>query len=179
MSIRELDAEVLSEMSMVDLFYHLLKEAQEPVSFHRLFEEIAELKGFEADKIHMARLFTEINIDGRFKALGDHLWGLRSWFPVEQTEEPVMSQSKKSKKKKKNVRTAEDEDIFLDDPVYDDLEAEAFEEDIFAEDEEDDLVDVDELEDNADEAYEDDLDVLDEEAEEPVDVEDGDGPDQN
>lgn len=161
MSIRELELETLSEMAMVDIVYHLLKESnKQPMAFHQLLDEVMALKGIaEQDKLDvMSRLYTEINIDGRFRALGDNVWGLRSWYPVEQAEEIVITDVKKKAKKK---RLEDDEDGDYLDEDLDDLD----EEDIDDLDDldEDDLDDYDELDDL------DDLDDIDDDLEEELD----------
>lgn len=163
MSIRGLELETLSEMAMVDIVFHLLKESnKQPMAFHQILEEVMTLKGIaEKDKIDvMSRLYTEINIDGRFKALGDNVWGLRSWYPVEQAEEIVITDVKKKAKKKRY----DDED---DDYLEDDLDELDEEDDLDLEDEED-LEDYEEEEEEEDEDdLADDLDDLDEDALDP------------
>jgi DNA-directed RNA polymerase subunit delta len=115
-ALRERDQLTIQEMSMVDIVFQLLKEAGEPQSFDHLFNEAAELKGFSPEQKQqlIARLYTEINVDGRFKPLGDNMWGLRSWYPVEQAEEFFVSSDPVRKKKKRD----------LDEDDYDDLDVE-------------------------------------------------------
>jgi DNA-directed RNA polymerase subunit delta len=156
-SIRDLDREVLAEMSMVDIVYTLLKEGnKEPKPFHDLLAEVVKLKGIsEGNKLDaMSRLYTEINIDGRFKGVGDNVWGLRSWYPVDQAEEIVITELKKKPKKKKAV---DDDEDFLDD----DLEGL----------DDDDIDDLDDLDDDLDDIDEDDDDIddLDDDVEDDLD----------
>jgi DNA-directed RNA polymerase subunit delta len=155
-SVRDLDREVLAEMSMVDIVYTLLKEGnKEPKPFHDLVAEVVKLKGIsEKNKLDaMSRLYTEINIDGRFKGVGDNVWGLRSWYPVDQAEEIVITELKKKPKKKK--KKAVDDDEYLDD----DLEG------LDDDDLDDDIDDVDDLDDDVDDDDDDDVDDLDDDVE--------------
>ncbi|WP_025025789.1 DNA-directed RNA polymerase subunit delta [Caldalkalibacillus mannanilyticus] len=164
MSIRDLDREVIMEMSMVDIVYALLKESnKEPKPYHVLLDEVAALKGFtQEQKVDaMPRLYTEINIDGRFNGLGDNVWGLRSWYPVEQVEEIVITELKKKPKKKKK----DEDDDYLDDDY---LEDELIDEDDLLLDDEDDLDDLDDLDENLDEEIED-IDDLDEDLDDSID----------
>ena len=166
MSIRDLDRDILMEMSMVDIVYALLKESnKEPKPYHALLDEVAALKGFtEEQKLEaMPRLYTEINIDGRFNGLGDNVWGLRSWYPVEQVEEIVITELKKKPKKKK----VDDDDDYLDDDYLDD---ELIDEDELLLDDDEELDDLDEdIDEDLDEVLDDDLDDIDEELEEDLD----------
>ncbi|MDQ0339384.1 DNA-directed RNA polymerase subunit delta [Caldalkalibacillus uzonensis] len=147
-ALKELDQLTIQEMSVVDIVYQLLKEAKEPKPFDELFREVAELKGFSEEQSSsvIARLYTEINIDGRFKPVGDNLWGLRSWYPVEQTEEPVMAETRK--KKKKQAPDDDDFDDLSDELVDDDLDEELDDEELYDEELDEDLdeaLDEDEL----------------------------------
>jgi DNA-directed RNA polymerase subunit delta len=162
LGIRKMAKENIQETSMVDLFYELLKEAGEPRSFYELFEEIAELKGIpdENKKEQMARLYTEMNINGRFKPLGDNMWGLRAWYPVEHVEEPVMSR-KKSKKKAVKKKKDPLEDWTEDKAAEDDKLDTSLEEDPYDADLDDDLADLDELDEELEEFDEEDLDIVD------------------
>lgn len=147
--LQDLDEETLQEMSMVDIVFMLLKEAGQPLPFDRLYQEAAALKGFsEEEKGHLlARLFTEINVDGRFKSLGDNMWGLRSWYPVDQAEEFFISEPKRKKK-----RDLDDDEVdeYDDLDAVDELDEEEYEEEDLKEEEDyfDDELDVDVVDDD-------------------------------
>lgn len=153
-ALQELDQLTIREMSMVDIVYQLLKEAGEPLSFERLFDQAAELKGLSSEEKEerIARLYTELNVDGRFKPLSDNMWGLRSWYPVEQAEEFFISTEPVRRKKKRDL----DQDDFDLDPV-DELEEDVLDEEELLEDE--DYLDDEDLDlDGDDLPLEDDLD---------------------
>lgn len=176
-SVRDLDKKILAEMSMVDVFFTMLKEGnKQERSFQELTNEVIKLKGTPKDQRveAMSRLYTEINIDGRFKALGDNVWGLRSWYPVDQAEEIVITDLKKKPKKKKKKKKAviEEDDDFLDDDLedledFDDDDIDDIDDD---DDDDDDVVDTD-IDDDSDVE----LDVDDEAA----DLDDTDEDDEN
>jgi DNA-directed RNA polymerase subunit delta len=155
-SVHDLNREEIAELSMVDIVYTLLKEGnKEPKPFQDLVSQVVKLKGItEKNKLDaMSRLYTEINIDGRFKGVGDNVWGLRSWYPVDQAEEIVITELKKKPKKKKKV--VDEDDDYLDA----DLEA-------LDDDDLDDVDDIDDLDDDLDEDEEDeDIDDLDDDVE--------------
>lgn len=166
-SIRDLEHEKLVEMSIVDITYHLLKESdKQPKHFMELLDEIMRLKEIPMHQREevMTRLYTEINIDGRFKALGDNVWGLRAWYPVEQAEEIVITEVKKKKK-----RYNEDEEYLVEEELedLDDL-------DELDDEEMDDIDDLDDFDDDEDELedLDDDLEDLDENLEDDLDLED-------
>ena len=107
----------LREIAMVDLAYDVLKEHGEAMLFHDLLQEIVKLKGFteEETKEYIAQLYTEINIDGRFVCVGKGLWGLKQWYPVEQTTDSAVAA---------NVKDDLEEELeegIVDDPDYEGL----------------------------------------------------------
>lgn len=163
MSVRSLEREQLAEISMVDLIYSLLKEGpKEPRSFQSLLEEAGSLKGLSAEQIKelTVRIYTDINIDGRFKSLGNNMWGLKSWYPVEQAEEIVISDVRKRLKRKKKVDDEFDE---YDDELLLDDDDELLDDEALL-DEEDDLdeyEDDEDLDEDLDEESYEDLDDLD------------------
>ena len=154
-ALRELDELTIQEMSMVDIVFQLLKEAGEPLPFERLFDEAAQLKGLSPEQKteRIARLYTELNVDGRFKPLSDNMWGLRSWYPVEQAEEFFVSSDPVRRKKKRDM----DEDDFELDPV-DELDEDALEDEELIDDE---YLDDEDLDLDPDDAPLDDLDDFD------------------
>jgi DNA-directed RNA polymerase subunit delta len=188
-SVHDLNREELAEMSMVDIVYTLLKEGnKEPKPFQDLVAEVVKLKGIsEKNKLDaMSRLYTEINIDGRFKGVGDNVWGLRSWYPVDQAEEIVITELKKKPKKKKKKAVDED-DEYLDDDLeglddddeiddVDDLDDDLDEDDDEEDEDIDDLDDdVEDLDEDLDESFDDDDEEQDlEDQDEDLDESDGD-----
>ena len=71
----------MSEKSMLDLAYEVISQAKElPISFHELWEAVcikAELTKEEM-RGQISRFYTNISLDGRFVALTDNFWDLRS-----------------------------------------------------------------------------------------------------
>lgn len=115
--------EDFQELSMVDITYKLLEDKGEPMIFMDIMKEVATRKGLaqsQADEM-LAQLFTEINIDGRFVCVGRNLWGLKHWFPVEQSSDSAVAA---------NVK---DDDEDLDEEEYEEEEEreEDFLEDLF------------------------------------------------
>ncbi len=132
--IEKLTKEEITETPMIDIMYHYLRDERQPVDFYTLMDKIAEYKGWtkKQKESRLVQAYTDMNIDGRFVALGDNQWGLKGWYPVEQTDEELVTTIKPKKKKKKK------EDDFDD---YDELiveeELEVFEDEVDVEDEED------------------------------------------
>ncbi len=87
----KLNPERIQEMPMVDLAFEVLKAANTPYYYRDLMMEIAKLRGLSADGINqfIAQVYTEINIDGRFACVGNNVWGLKRWYPVERAEDPI------------------------------------------------------------------------------------------
>lgn len=161
-SVKELTKEEISNLSMIELGSIILKEENKAVSFQDLFSKIAELKNFSKEEKEnlIAQFYTDMNVDGRYLTLGSGMWGLKSWYPVEQAEEEITDEpTKKRKKKKKKVAVVEaeeiDDDLDVTDEDIDDML------DDFDDAEEEDT-DIEEIEDEVDDVIgKDDLDELD------------------
>ncbi|KEO83094.1 DNA-directed RNA polymerase subunit delta [Tumebacillus flagellatus] len=140
----KLDPEQVSELSLVDLAYLILKQTNKPYNYRDLMQEVARLKGLTQEQVNevIARLYTEINIDGRFVCIGSNVWGLKRWYPTDK--EKVAGGGKKF------VRKDIDED---DEDFYDEEDEESFDE----EETEDDsfAAEYDDLDEEAEEAEED------------------------
>lgn len=88
-----LTMEKIKETAMVDLAYNCLKEHGEPMLYSNIMKEVASLKGFTEQDVerYIAQLYTEINIDGRFVCVGRSLWGLKEWYPIEQSTDSAVA----------------------------------------------------------------------------------------
>jgi len=128
-TISELKREHVEEMSAVELAYRVLKDKGEPVHYKDLFSEIARVKEIETDQLddRRAKLFTDLNIGGNFVHLGANHWGLKAWYPVDQSEEDL-SRTIKEAPKSHDDENAEGTDDDLED-LEDELDALANEDD--------------------------------------------------
>lgn len=88
-----LDIKNVMETAMVDIAYELLKNKGEPIMYQDIMNEVASLKGFTEDGVekYIAQLYTAINIDGRFTCVGRGMWGLKDWYPIDQTTESAVA----------------------------------------------------------------------------------------
>lgn len=127
MSIKDYTVAELKEISMLDIAYEILLDLKEPVDYYTLLKQVADAKGLTEEKTtqRIAHLYTEMSVDGRFVNAGDNRWGLRSWFPFDQTEEELSQENKTRKKKRaeeeKEEGFDEDEEDFDE---FEDLEDE-------------------------------------------------------
>ena len=82
------DEKKVKEIPMVEIAFEILKQSKNNYFFQQLVQEIAKIKGNSEEEMlnNLAQLYTELNIDGRFVHLGQNEWGLKSWFPVDQTD---------------------------------------------------------------------------------------------
>ncbi|RDW22289.1 DNA-directed RNA polymerase subunit delta [Oceanobacillus arenosus] len=170
MSLKDLSHEEIKSISLIELTGMILKEEKKALHFNEIFDRISELRGFtkkEKEK-KIAQFYTDMNIDGRFTTIGSNMWGLRSWYPVEQQDEEVHVPVKKKKttaKKKTPIEkdaafddelgelddeddldldeVLDDEDLDIDDENLDDFDEDFDDDD---DDDDDDDVDVDEEE---------------------------------
>ncbi len=146
-------AEKIRETAMVDLAFEKLKGKGEPILYRELLSQIAGQKGFTEEDVerYIAQLYTEINTDGRFICVGKSLWGLKSWYPIEQSTDAAVAAN-----------------------VKDDVDSELDEEDIFDDDNDNFTDELDDLESMSDFHDEQDSDIneYDNEEEENEDEED-------
>ncbi|WJH35760.1 DNA-directed RNA polymerase subunit delta [Paenibacillus sp. CC-CFT747] len=170
-------ADKAKEMAMVDLAFMVLKAANTPFYYRDLMNEIAKIKGFDEEKMMdvIAQLYTEINVDGRFACVGNNLWGLKRWYPVDNKSDDAVATGKRPRiindddddldeedyQEEEETYTAEEEDFdaFNEDSeevAEEEEEEEFFEEEI--EDEEADDSDIDEVDEEAEDEEDSDLD---------------------
>ncbi|MDA7025366.1 DNA-directed RNA polymerase subunit delta [Bacillus sp. CLL-7-23] len=160
MSLKQYSEEQLREMALVEIAHEIFLDEKKSITFQELTDKVASLLGLGKDELEdrIAQFYTDLNIDGRFLALSDQTWGLRSWYPYDQLDEETQPTVKAKKKKAKKVVEEEDfenevDEILLDDE--DDLDTDEFD-DI-------DETDDDELDDLEDEVLDDEEDFEEEE----------------
>lgn len=172
----KLDPEKVHEIPMVDLAFMILKAANTPYYYRDLMNEVAKLRGMSEEEIHeaIAQLYTEINIDGRFACVGTSLWGLKRWYPIERSEDPVANA-----KRPRIINDEDDDDDFpeeeetyeSDDEEDYDAADEDGEDELFPDDDDDaDVEDEEILEDEELDEDEDDSDSLEEDDAEDEDT---------
>ncbi len=139
------------EIPMVDVAFEILKAANTPYYYRDLMREIAKFKGLseEEAKEVIAQVYTEINIDGRFACVGQNLWGLKRWYPVEKGDEAVTGGAKRPR-----IINDEDDD---DDDLYTEEEEETYDGD------REEVEDFDALDEDRDEFLEEEEEEVDEE----------------
>ncbi|MDT9026717.1 DNA-directed RNA polymerase subunit delta [Rossellomorea yichunensis] len=157
MSLKQLSKEELRQTSFIELAHEILTEKKKAMPFEDLVKEIKGLLEISEKEVRsrLLQFYTDLNVEGRFIAMGDNSWGLREWYPVDQIEEetvPTMKSSKKKKAKKKD-----DDDLDLED--FDDLD-----------DEDLDYDDLDDTDDDDDLTDDDDVDAVDDDADEDLDI---------
>ncbi|WP_349769312.1 DNA-directed RNA polymerase subunit delta [Bacillus sp. NTK071] len=144
-SLKQLSAEDIQETSMIDIMYFILQDEKKPVSFYTLMDRIGKMKGLSSTQLQemLAEVYTNLNTDGRFVTLGDNQWGLKGWYPVEQSQEELATTIKPKKRKK----SKDDDELGFDEDDEDDLED----------------LEVDDLDDFDDDDFDDDTEDLDDE----------------
>ncbi|MFD2707090.1 DNA-directed RNA polymerase subunit delta [Salibacterium lacus] len=124
MSISDYNEEEVEEMSAIELAHILLEDEKKPYEYGSLMNRIAELKDLSSDetKNRQTKLFTSMNLDGRFVHLGENHWGLRGWYPLDQSDEDL-STTVKMEDTKKNQDPVDDFEEDFDDN-FEDIEDE-------------------------------------------------------
>lgn len=131
MALEKYTEEQLKKMSMIELANLILGEQKRELNFKELFDKVAETKQLTDAQRNdlLARFYTDLNIDGRFMALGSNVWGLKRWYPADQTTEKSLAASRKRSQEEEEL----EDDEFLDE-----------EEDEGLVDVDDELIEVDE-----------------------------------
>lgn len=82
-----------NELSTVEVIYAILLEKGDVLEFNELLELVQEYLGWSDKKLEesMVRIYTDINVDGRFISLGENRWGLRAWYPIDSIDEEIIS----------------------------------------------------------------------------------------
>jgi DNA-directed RNA polymerase subunit delta len=144
--------EVAKEMPMVDLAFNVLRAVNTPMYYRDLMQEIAKIKDISDEQVMqvIAQVYTEINIDGRFACVGNNLWGLKRWYPVERTEDAMGGNTKHPR-----IINDEDDDDLDDETLFADEADDDF--DVVDDDTETFDADVEEAEDEAEEEIEEEL----------------------
>lgn len=198
MELEQFKGQDRSELSMIEVTHAILEESGEVQDFIQILEGVQAYLDMTNTELEdqMTRLYTDINIDGRFISLGENRWGLRAWYAIDAIDEEIVNsiddedlpRHRRRKRKSKVNAFGDDEDLIDyndDDPedlddIYDDLdEDEDFEE---LDDEDDDLADLgpgegDEDDEEADQelgVYARELEEIDEPLEEDIDLDEED-----
>jgi DNA-directed RNA polymerase subunit delta len=112
--------EEIQHLPLVELAWEILKTTKEPMYFRDIMTEIQKIRGMSQAQVDdaIARLYTEINIDGRFLCIGQNVWGLNRWYPVDK----VADRSVGGKKFVRHTGDAfSDDDEDEDEDEFDDL----------------------------------------------------------
>jgi DNA-directed RNA polymerase subunit delta len=122
----KLDPERIEEMPMVDLAFEILKAANEPMYYRDLIREIGRVRGMSEERINevIAQIYTEINIDGRFACVGNNVWGLKRWYPVDRSEDPALGATRPriindDDEEEEDLYSEEEETYVTDEEDYD------------------------------------------------------------
>lgn len=115
MALEKYTEEQLTKMSMIELANLILGEQKKELNFKELFDMVAETKQLTNTQRNdlLARFYTDLNVDGRFMALGSNVWGLKRWYPADQTTEKSLAASRKRNQEEEEL--LEEDDEFEDD----------------------------------------------------------------
>ncbi|OLO42252.1 DNA-directed RNA polymerase subunit delta [Alkalihalophilus pseudofirmus] len=116
MSISAYSREEIAELSMIEVAFQVLKEGKQTYSYLDLIKRVVELKGMSAEEMkqRISYLYTELNVDGRFMCIGDNVWGLKAWYPIEKIEEDIITA-----KPRKKAKATEDDEIEVEEDFED------------------------------------------------------------
>jgi DNA-directed RNA polymerase subunit delta len=161
--ITKYSKEEIEEMSMIEVAFLILTDNKEAISFDDLVTKIADAKGMSEKEIEdrISQFYTDLNIEGRYMNIGDNMWGLKEWYPVDKQQDEELTLSventprKRRKKKKKKV-----EDLLLDEEDLDEDEDLLLDEDDLDEDDDFDEDDLDEDDSDLDDDFTDEIDEI-------------------
>ncbi|WP_022791884.1 DNA-directed RNA polymerase subunit delta [Weissella halotolerans] len=124
MAITQFDGQNKAELSMIEVARAILSDRHETMAFSNLLNEVQAFTGKSDQEIRdrLAQFYTDLNIDGSFISLGDNVWGLRSWYPIDSIDEAVhldLEEETRPKRKKRKKINAFLADVADDDDVID------------------------------------------------------------
>jgi len=125
MGLKKFSGEQIQKMSMIELANIVLADEKKELNFLDLFQKVAAYKEFtqqQQDDL-LARFYTDLNVDGRFTTLGSNLWGLKRWYPVDQTSEKSLAESRK-----RDLEEEQDDDLLEDEFEEEEEEYEEYDE---------------------------------------------------
>ncbi|OEH85415.1 DNA-directed RNA polymerase subunit delta [Desulfuribacillus stibiiarsenatis] len=118
--------EEVQNASYVDLAYEILRSSGNTFHYKDLLLEIGRRKGLAQENLEnvMATIYSEINIDGRFVAAGQNVWGLKRWYPSEKQSKtgPIPKRFKRNDDDYDDYDL--DDDFYMDDDYSPDIEDE-------------------------------------------------------
>lgn len=120
MAVAKLSQEQIKKISMIELASIILAETKSEMNFIDLFNKVAEQKGYtKAEKENLlARFYTDLNVDGRFIAMGGNVWALKRWYPADQTAEKTLAESRKRRMEEEELEEDEEYDEYADEASY-------------------------------------------------------------
>jgi|SRR5690625_453639 len=129
MGLKKFNAKQVQKMSMMEIANKVLIEQKEEMNFIELFHKVADIKQFSENQKenYLARFYTDLNVDGRFTTIGSNKWGLKRWYPVDQTSEKLLAEVRKREKIEDDDLSVdfdedEEEELTEDEIVYDEYE---------------------------------------------------------
>lgn len=93
MKIKALEGQKIEELSMIEVAHALLEQNEKEMAFADILNTIQDYLGTSDDEIkkNVTRFYTEMNTDGSFIPLGNNVWGLRSWYAIDEIDEEVIA----------------------------------------------------------------------------------------
>lgn len=82
-------AKIQSELSMLEAAEMLIKRKIKPQKFSKIAKEVFETVGVSDDEDMVARtaqLYTDLSLSGKFVAMGDDMWDLKSRQPYDTAD---------------------------------------------------------------------------------------------
>lgn len=125
MALKKYSEEQIVKLSMIEIANQVLSEKKEALNFIDLFKIVAEHKKFTSDEQDdlLARFYTDLNVDGRFTTLGSNLWGLKRWYPVDQTSEKSLAEARKRELEDEELEEEMEEELVLAVDEYDSIDS--------------------------------------------------------
>ena len=89
--LKQFDGKNKSDLSMIEVEHAILEQAQKPISFVDLVNEIQQYMNKSDAEIRnqLPQFYTDLNDDGSFISLGENVWGMRTWYPYDSVDEEV------------------------------------------------------------------------------------------
>lgn len=113
MSLGKYTEEQYKKLSLMEVAKIVLAEEKTALKFMDLFNKVAELKQYTdgQKENNLSNFYTDLNLDGRFSTIGANEWGLKRWYPVEQTSEKMLENARSRDEDDEDEEDVDEEDL--------------------------------------------------------------------
>lgn len=103
--------------SNLEVALELVSKKRNPIDFLKLWEEVSQIQGLSAEEAtaKAGKFYTALSLDGRFIALGDNKWDLRSKYTFDKVHNIDISEDLTDENEDEEIDDENSDEDFFDD----------------------------------------------------------------